>query len=99
MFADAGKDVVCAAVSVLVINTINGIEQFTEDAILLDSKNSSAKKSLRRKKSDDENFIHFYLTEDISEQAQLLMKVLVLGLTEINKQYGDSYLTLNFREV
>ena len=34
-YEKAGKDIVCSAVSMLVINTINGIDQFTEDAIHL----------------------------------------------------------------
>ena len=28
---DSGQDIVCAAVSVLVINTMNSIERFTDD--------------------------------------------------------------------
>ena len=31
MYAEAGSDIVCAAVSALVINTINSIEEFTDD--------------------------------------------------------------------
>ena len=31
MYAEAGSDIVCAAVSALVINTINSIEEFTND--------------------------------------------------------------------
>ena len=30
-YADPGQDIVCAAASILVINTINAIEEFTED--------------------------------------------------------------------
>ncbi len=30
-YADSGQDIVCAAASVLVINTMNSIEEFTED--------------------------------------------------------------------
>ena len=30
-YADPGEDIVCAAASILVINTINAIEEFTED--------------------------------------------------------------------
>ena len=37
-YADAGEDIVCAAVSALVINTINSIEEFTEDAFTCDCK-------------------------------------------------------------
>ena len=34
-YAEAGSDMVCAAVSVLVINTLNSIERFTSDKISL----------------------------------------------------------------
>ena len=30
-YAEEGQDIVCAAASILVINTINAIEEFTED--------------------------------------------------------------------
>ncbi len=30
-FAEAGKDIVCASISVLVINTLNAIEQFANE--------------------------------------------------------------------
>ena len=30
-FSDEGQDIVCAAASVLIINTVNAIEKFTED--------------------------------------------------------------------
>ena len=32
-YAEAGEDIVCSAISVLVINTINSIERFTNDQI------------------------------------------------------------------
>ena len=33
-FAQFGEDIVCAAISVLTINTINSVEKFTDDKIL-----------------------------------------------------------------
>ena len=36
MYAEAGSDIVCAAVSALVINTINSIEEFTDDPFTCD---------------------------------------------------------------
>ena len=90
-FAQKGKDIVCAAVSMLVINTINGIEQFTEDSFTLDVPQDGA--------DNQQNNITFHLTESVSSEADVLMKTLVLGLTEIQKMYGDSYLTLRFEEV
>ena len=102
-FERAGKDSVCAAVSMLVINTINGIDQFTEDAYTLDSKEDDTETSKKKRffpgKDQSDNLIDFRFTEDVSKESNLLMDVLVLGLTEIYKQYGDSYLTLKFEEV
>ena len=34
-YAPAGEDIVCAAVSALIITTVNSIETFTEDAMEL----------------------------------------------------------------
>ena len=90
-FAESGKDIVCAAVSVLAINTINGIEQFTDDAFTLDVPKDADKA--------DDNRIDFRFTDDISKEAEVLMKTMVLGLTEIQNNYGNSYLTLSFEEV
>ena len=102
-FEQAGKVIVCAAVSMLVINTINGIDQFTEDAYALDSKEDDTKTSKKKRfflgKEESDNLIDFRFTEAVSKESNLLMDVLVLGLTEIYKQYGDSYLTLKFEEV
>ena len=36
-YADAGEDIVCAAISALTINCINSIETFTNDEFLLDT--------------------------------------------------------------
>ena len=101
-YEKAGKDIVCSAVSMLVINTINGIDQFTEDAYTLDTKDDDAapkKKRFFSAKTEPDNLIQFRFTEDVSKESDLLMDVLVLGLTEINKQYGDTYLALKFEEV
>ena len=37
-YADSGKDIVCAAVSALIITTVNSLEAFTEDEIDLEEK-------------------------------------------------------------
>ena len=88
-FGYRGQDVVCAAVSVLVINTINGIEQFTSDAFTLDSWADQ----------EEKNMLRLVFTEVPSREAALLMDVLVQGLTEIQREYGDSYVTVHIKEV
>ncbi len=86
-FAEAGSDIICAAVSMLVVNTINGIEQYTEDAFTVDT-------------AEGENaFIDFAFTEAPSHDSALLMEVMVMGLKQLQADYGSTYLTLHIQEV
>ena len=85
-FADKGYDIVCAAVSVLVINTINSIEQFTDDAFSGDA-------------AEDGGHISFSFTDTISDSSRLLLDSMLLGLDQIQKQYGDEYISLQYKEV
>ena len=74
-----GNDIVCAAVSTLVINTANAIEKFTDCNF----------------KSENKGDEIVYKFNDIpDEKASLLMDTLVLGLKEIQKEYGKKYLDL-----
>ena len=85
-FADAGEDIICAAVSMLVINTINSMEVLLHESFQCDS--------------DDENgFIHFRFQGVPSDNAKLLMDSMILGLKEVQKQYGKKYILLKFEEV
>ncbi len=85
-YANAGQDIVCASISILVINTINAIETFTEDAFTVDT-------------NEDMGLIDFTFTEAVSHDSHLLMDALDLGLTEIQNQYGKTYFTRNIEEV
>ena len=77
-YADAGEDIVCAAVSALVINTINSIEEFTEDAFTCDCKDGMIES--------------WEFTSDVSAGTDLLMDALMLGLRNIVKSYVTDYL-------
>ncbi len=85
-YADAGQDIVCAAVSVLVINTFNSIERFTDDDFSCDS-------------AEDGGFLSMSFSETMSDKSKLLLDSMLLGLDEIQKQYGDEYLSLLYKEV
>ncbi len=80
-----GKDIVCSSVSILVINTINSIEKFTETRFKID---------------EDQNtgYIRLDFIDTPSKEASLLVDSMVLGISEIQKQYG-SYVTLKIKEV
>ena len=80
-YAECGFDIICSAVSVLVINTVNSIEQFTEDAFVVE----------QDEKTDR---FEFYITSDISHETELLMKSLILGLQGIEEEYGNEHITL-----
>ena len=86
-FADEGQDVVCAAASILVINTINAIECFTKDKASLVS-------------DDLDGVIEYQLKGNSSEQTELLLKTMVMGLQAMSDDdnYAE-YIDLTFEEV
>ena len=84
-YAEYGKDIVCAGISALVINTINSIELLTEDDMVVES-------------DEDRGIIRTKLTGRRSKEGQLLMQSLYLGLTELSKEH-DSYLRVSTKEV
>ena len=83
-YAEYGQDIVCAAVSALIINTVNSIEQLTADQIEVTEK---------------DGFVSFRFNKPITEQGTLLMDSLLLGLTEIENSYQKKYLRVKVKEV
>jgi uncharacterized protein len=85
-YAKAGQDIVCAAVSVLVINTANSICLLTEDKIEV-------------MMSDENDIIAWKFLKTPEHYAVLLMDSMVLGLQEIERNYKHKYIKLIFEEV
>ncbi|MGL5260144.1 MAG: ribosomal-processing cysteine protease Prp [Lachnospiraceae bacterium] len=85
-FSVAGEDIVCAAISVLVINTINSLELITKEDIKIETDEKSG-------------YISCEFNGTLKDTSIALMDSLVLGLTEINKQYQKKYIKLKFKEV
>ena len=83
-YAEEGQDIICAAVSVLVINTVNSLETLTHDRISVE---------------ENDGYISFSFIEPVTEGGTLLMDSLVLGLTEIENSYSKKYLKVKVREV
>ena len=83
-YAEAGQDIVCAAVSALIITTVNSLEEFTDDKFDVQEK---------------DGFVSIYFRNDLSERGMLLMDSLLLGLTEIAGSYNNRYLTVKVKEV
>ena len=82
-FAQAGQDVICSAVSMLVINTANSLDTLTDNRLM----------------ASDEGFIRWEFVNSPDDKGKLLMDSLVLGLSEIEKKYGNNYLRLMIEEV
>ncbi len=85
-FAISGEDIVCSAVSALVINTINSVEYLVSDEFELVTDSESG-------------LIDFSLKDGYSSESVLLIRSLVLGLLGIQKNYGTEYIMLLFKEV
>ena len=78
-YADHGQDIVCAAVSVLVINTINSVETFTSDVFTYDA-------------DEETGMIEFHITSKPCNDSKILLKSMFLGLQGIQDSYGLDYL-------
>lgn len=81
-YSEYGTDVVCAAVSTLVINTINSIENFTQDRFTLNQ-------------DEEKGFIEFHVISPLSNNTNLLISSMILGLQGIAEEYGDKYIRLS----
>ena len=83
-YAEAGQDIVCAAVSALIINTVNSLETFTEEDF---------------QAAEEDGFVSIHFSGKNTEKGRLLMDSLILGLTEIEHSYNNRYLTVKVKEV
>ncbi len=80
-YAEYGSDIICSAVSALALNCVNSIEEFTEDSFSV-------------KSDENRGLIDLDLTTVSSEQTQLLLKSMFLGIRGIEKSYGSQYVTI-----
>ncbi len=85
-YAESGSDIICAAISILVINTSNSIEKLLHEEV---------------QTTEDENtgYLECRFPNGLSKQAKLLIDSMILGLETILQEYGKKYLRLKFKEV
>lgn len=77
-----GKDIVCAAVSVLTINCINSIEKFTEDTFTTESDENTGR-------------ICFSLDKIPSPPCRILLESWYLGVSEIALDHSQYVRIIN----
>ena len=85
-YAEEGQDIVCSAVSALVINFINSLSMYTSQAFDTDSDELSGTIIV--------NFL-----SDLTHDGKLLVDSLLLGLRNIENDYNGQYIHVDFREV
>lgn len=84
-YGEEGQDIVCAAVSALVINFVNSLDELTDDHYQIDVNQEMAE-------------IDVVFTEELSLEGSLLLRSLILGLTSIEEEQ-EQYLDVIFKEV
>ena len=80
------KDMVCASISVLVINTINSIEKFTDTVMEVST-------------NEETGFIRVVFEGVLSSEATVLVDAMIFGLEQISLQYSRKYCKVEFKEV
>ena len=83
--AEEGEDLICAAISMLTINTINSLEELAKADITYAAAEDGGELSCRFASPPD-------------EKAALLVDSMVLGLQSVRDTYGGEYLAINFKE-
>ena len=79
-------DVLCAAISVLTIGTINSLEEL-------------AGEKLKTTQNERTGFLKCDFESTLQEKSAFLMDSMVFSLTELSKEYGEKYLQVKFEEV
>ncbi len=83
-FAEKGHDIICAAVSALLVNTVNSIDSFTDDIIHVVS---------------EEGYLSLEFIVGPGRDSGLLIDSLMLGLSQIQDSYDRAYLKVIVKEV
>lgn len=84
-YSEAGYDIVCAGISALTINCMNSIEELTEERFSVFQ-------------HEDDGVIDYMLDDKPGIEAEILLKSLVLGLRDLEKEYKD-FISLDYKEV
>ena len=85
-YAELGSDIVCSAVSMLFINTVNSIEKLTSCKFKMDEDNKSNRYTVT-------------FADEYGDDVKILIDSLKLGLDTVVSEYGKEYLLITLKEV
>ena len=80
------KDLVCASVSVLVLNTINALDALTDTKMEVTT-------------NEETGLIRVVFMNNLSDKEKVLVDAMALGLEQICQEYGKKYCNVEFKEV
>ena len=83
-YAEEGYDIICSAVSVLAVTTVNAIESLAHVYV---------------EAEQEDGYISCQFPKGINKEGTLLMDAMILGLQQIRESYGKRYTQLRFEEV
>ena len=79
-------DVLCAAISVLIIGTINSLEELAGESLSVATDESTG-------------FIRCDIQGILQEKSSFLIDSMVFSLENLSREYGEKYLQVKFEEV
>ncbi len=86
-YARKGKaDILCAAISALVIGTVNSLEELAGERLCL-------------KSNEQTGFIKCDFEDILQDRSSFLVDSMVFSLENLSRKYGSKYLQVKFEEV
>ena len=85
-YAEAGFDIICAAVSALAVNCVNSVEQIAGDRVSAEER---------------EGFLACVFPGGLSHDGSVLMESMLIGLrmiAETTAEDGEPFLNIRFKE-
>ena len=82
-YDDTGRDILCAAVSALMVNAANYQERFTQDDLVVEE-------------GVGDGYLMIRINGTVSAEAGLLLKSLVLGLETIRESYDEEFVRISY---
>lgn len=79
-------DILCAAISVLVTNTLNSLEELAGEELEVVSR-------------EDNGYIKCDIKSSLQEKSVFLLDSMTFGLEKISEEYGRQYLQVRIKEV
>ena len=86
LFGVKTPDILCSAISMLILNTMNSLEELAGEELSVTT-------------NEETGFIKCDFKSVLQEKSVFLMDSMVFGLEHLSKEYGEQYLQVKFEEV